>query len=305
MVDETTAWRLLTQADLSAQEVAPYVELRAGTYARRCVVRREKFELLVLTWAPGQGSVAHDHSGSLCGLKVVQGVLTEQLYAARPDGQVRPITSSSLAAGQITVDPGVVVHALINPADSGQTLVTVHLYSPPLPEVRRYAVATEPPARCFLRHAAPAARVIAIIGGGFTGTMVLANLLRLSRQSPAPLHFILIDRQPAVGEGVAYRTNDSKHLLNVPAGRMSAWPDRPDDFLAFARAGDPSVTPDDFLPRKLYGQYVRQTLLEQAGSPGDNVSVEMIRDSVTELAPPRRRQVGTWPPPPAARCMRT
>ncbi|MEJ0090833.1 MAG: FAD/NAD(P)-binding protein [Limisphaerales bacterium] len=283
LVDATTARELLTQASLNEKEVAPYVELRASTYARRCVVRREKFELLVLTWAPGQGSVAHDHSGSLCGLKVVQGSLTEQLYAAGPDGQVRPTTASRLAAGQITVDPGVVVHALINPADSGQTLVTVHLYSPPLPEVRRYAVTTATPAPVFLRRAAPAARIIAIIGGGFTGTMVLANLLRLSRSSSAPLHFVLIDRQPAVGEGVAYRTNDSRHLLNVPAGRMSAWPDRPEHFLNFARASDSSVTPGDFLPRKLYGQYVRQTLLEQAGSPGDHVSVELIRDDVTSL----------------------
>jgi hypothetical protein len=39
---------------------------------------------------PGQGSVAHDHSGSLCGLKVVQGSLTEQFYESGPDGQVRP-----------------------------------------------------------------------------------------------------------------------------------------------------------------------------------------------------------------------
>jgi len=30
--------------------------------------------------APSQGSVAHDHSGSLCGLRVVQGCLTEQLF---------------------------------------------------------------------------------------------------------------------------------------------------------------------------------------------------------------------------------
>ena len=133
IIDEATAWRLLTQANLSENEVARYVEPRSGTYTRRSVVRRESYELLVLTWKPGQGSVAHDHSGSLCGLKVVQGSLTEQLYASGPDGQVRPTTASQLGAGQITVDPGVVVHALANPEDSGQVLVTLHLYSPPLP----------------------------------------------------------------------------------------------------------------------------------------------------------------------------
>ena len=239
----------------------------------------------MLTWGPGQGSVAHDHSGSLCGLRVVQGSLTEQFYAPGPDGQVRPTTASRLAAGQITVDPGVVVHALTNTGTSGQLLVTVHLYSPPLPEVRRYSVATNPPARAFLRTAPPDARVIAIIGGGFTGTMTLANLLRLGQDAPVPLHLVLIDRQPAMGEGVAYRTNDSRHLLNVPAGKMSAWPDRPDDFLAFARARDPSVGPGDFVQRRLYGQYVRQTLLDQAETSNDRVSVELIRDEATSLSP--------------------
>jgi uncharacterized NAD(P)/FAD-binding protein YdhS len=127
--------------------------------------------------------------------------------------------------------------------------VTVHIYSPPLPEIRRYAVADDPPAKLFLRTPPPDARVVAILGGGFTGTMTLANLLRFGGQSGFPLHIVLIDRQPAIGEGVAYRTNDGRHLLNVSADRMSAWPDRPDDFLAFARGLDPAANPGDFLPK--------------------------------------------------------
>jgi uncharacterized NAD(P)/FAD-binding protein YdhS/predicted metal-dependent enzyme (double-stranded beta helix superfamily) len=284
-IDETTARHLLTQANLSEHEIAPYVERRAGSYARHSVVRRENYELLVLTWCQGQGSVAHDHSGSLCGLKVVEGSMTEQLYACGPDGQVRPTGSTQLAAGQITVDPGVIVHALSNPATDGHVLVTVHIYSPPLPEIRRYSVTTRPPARVFTRSAPEGARVIAIIGGGFTGTMTLANLLRHCPEPAAPLHIVLIDRQPAVGEGIAYRTNDSRHLLNVPAGKMSAWPDRPDDFLNFARKGDSSVKAGDFLPRKIYGHYVRQTMLDLADSAGENLSVEIIRDDATCLTP--------------------
>lgn len=284
VIDEATARRVLTQANLNEQEIAPYVEYCSGTYVRRCVVRREAYELLVLTWGPGQGSVAHDHSGSLCGLKVVQGCLTERLYTSGEDGHVRLTIASQLTTGQILVDPGVVVHSLMN-ATSDQLLVTLHLCSPPLPEVRRYAVATKPPAPLFLRSAPPKARVIVIIGGGFTGTMTLANLLRHGQQAPAPLHFALIDRQSAVGEGIAYRTDDPRHLLNVPAGKMSAWPDLPDDFLDFALSSDRSIKASDFLPRKLYGQYLRQTLLNLAESSSDRVSVEMIRDEATLLVP--------------------
>src|SRR5208282_613995 len=197
VLDETAARRLLSEAELSSAELAPYVERRAGSYNRRCIVRRENYELLVLTWAPSQGSVAHDHSGSLCGLKVAQGCLTEQLFEERPDGQVRKTFATQMGAGQIIVDPGVIVHSLRNEPNSAEVLVTVHIYSPPLPEIRRYAVSDDPPANLFLRKPRADARVIVILGGGFTGTMTLANLLRFGNQDESPLHIVLIDRQPA------------------------------------------------------------------------------------------------------------
>lgn len=284
VVDELTVRRLLAQAQLDRAEVAPYIEQRADTYARRCVVRREDYEVLVLTWCPSQGSVAHDHSGSLCGLKVVQGSMKEQLYEEAPDGRVRRTTAILLGPEEITIDPGVVVHSLAN-GKPDEVLVTVHIYSPPLPEVRRYAVAETAPPRLFLRPARPDAHVIAIIGGGFTGLMALANLLRFANEAAMPLHIVLIDRQPAVGEGIAYRTTDARHLLNVPAGRMSAWPDLPENFLNFARSKDPSVGPHDFLPRKFYGEYVRETMLALAESAGEHLSAAVVHDEVERLAP--------------------
>jgi uncharacterized NAD(P)/FAD-binding protein YdhS/predicted metal-dependent enzyme (double-stranded beta helix superfamily) len=280
-LDPRTVRELLERAHLDLSEVAPYVEPRGDSYARRCVVRRENYEVLVLTWSPAQGSAAHDHSGSLCGLKVVQGSLAEELFSKSPDGRVRRTAKEHLGPGQITLDPGVVIHALIN--DATEVLVTVHVYSPPLPEVQRYAIANGPPPKLFLRPPRPDAKTIAIIGGGFTGGMTMANLLRFGGESGMPLHIVLVDRQPAIGEGAAYRTNDARHLLNVPAGRMSAWADKPDDFLTFARSKDPSAGPNDFLPRKIYGEYVRKTVLDLAESVGDHLSAVIVQDEVRRL----------------------
>ena len=42
--------------------------------------------------------------------------------------------------------------------------------------------------------------------------------------------------------------------------------DIPDDFLSFAQERDPGVRPGDFLPRKIYGQYVRETMSKLAES---------------------------------------
>jgi uncharacterized NAD(P)/FAD-binding protein YdhS len=283
-VPEQAVRRLLAEATIQCSDVAPYVQEQAESYMRRCVVRRENYELLVLTWRPSQGSVAHDHSGSLCGLKVVQGALTEQLFERAADSRVHLTGATRVDSEGILVDPGIVVHALVNDPHSPGVLITVHIYSPPLPEIRRYAVAHGPPSKLFTRPPRPNARTIAIIGGGLTGAMTMANLLRFGNDTE-PLHIVLIDRQPAIGEGVAYRTTDPRHLLNVPANRMSVWPDRPEDFVTFARSSDPSIVPGDFLPRRTYGLYVRDRLLSLAKAANEQHSAVVLHDEVSRLWP--------------------
>jgi uncharacterized NAD(P)/FAD-binding protein YdhS len=61
--------------------------------------------------------------------------------------------------------------------------------------------------------------------------MTAAQILR---RTGTAIHISLIERRGAVGEGLAYATREQAHLLKVPAGRMSAWPDRSDDFLEWA-----------------------------------------------------------------------
>ena len=284
VLDESTVRQLLIQATLDWPEVAPYVEPRTDTYARHWVVRRENYEVLVLTWSPSQGSVAHDHAGSLCGLKVVKGHLTEQQYEKMPDGRVQRTTATRIGPQEISIDPGLIVHSLANSA-LNEVLVTVHIYSPPLRDLRSYVIAENLPPRLFLRPARPDARVIAIVGGGFSGLMTLANLIRFGNEAARPLHVILIDRQTSIGDGVAYRTTNARHLLNVPARRMSAWPDMPEDFVTFAQSNDPLVGPDDFLPRKIYGHYLRKTVSDFAEATREHLSAEVMHDEVTHLAP--------------------
>lgn len=100
---------------------------------------------------------------------------------------------------------------------------------------------------------------IAIIGGGFSGTMVAVHLMRLGAQTPV----VLIDRSPVPARGAAYGTPTDIHLLNVPAARMSALPDEPGHFLNWAgvRAGR-EVEPGAFLPRRLYGAYLGELLAD-------------------------------------------
>ncbi|KPJ31310.1 hypothetical protein BMUNKI379_29270 [Burkholderia multivorans] len=101
-------------------------------------------------------------------------------------------------------------------------------------------------------------RTVVIVGAGFCGTTLAARLLR----SPpvTPLQVVLIDRSASMGRGVAYGKCTSRHLLNVPAMRMSAWPDDDAHFYRYACGRDPGVTPGSFLPRALYGDYLEDLL---------------------------------------------
>jgi len=109
-------------------------------------------------------------------------------------------------------------------------------------------------------------RQIVIIGGGCSGTLLAAQMLRQAREA---VQIVLIERTPPVGRGVAYRTRYEGHLLNVPADRMSAWPNDPSHFLRWARSNGKRVdyakpvNSGDYLPRYVYSTYLA-TVLEEA-----------------------------------------
>ena len=124
-------------------------------------------------------------------------------------------------------------------------------------------------------------RTIAIVGGGFSGTVVAANLLR--RPPPGPTRIVLIERGPSVGRGVAYAERRFPYLLNVPASRMSANSHAPREFLEFAQQRIPKATGDDFLPRALYGEYLQQVLLAAELSAPRNVRFEVWQGEVTGI----------------------
>jgi len=62
---------------------------------------------------------------------------------------------------------------------------------------------------------------VIIVGAGYSGTLVAVHLTR----ADANLRIALIVRGKNAGRGVAYGTTDAKHLLNLRADQMGAFPD--------------------------------------------------------------------------------
>lgn len=275
---------------LTMEDVAEFVRPNSRMYNRALVALREQYELLVMTWLPGQTSVPHDHAGSICVMQVLQGAATEGSFQVAADGYVDVDYETVVPAGEITAGQDAGVHTVLNPATSRETLVTVHAYAPPLRDFRRFIQRPQTPTapQAPQRDDTP---TVVVVGGGFSGSMTAAQVLRSAAAAGQKLRVVVVERRGAVGEGVAYGTRETHHLLNVPAGKMSAWPDRPDDFVNWARTRDAKIRGDEFLPRRWYGEYVRETLLNTAQEVGAAAELSVRFDEVRRVA---RRPSGGW-----------
>lgn len=112
---------------------------------------------------------------------------------------------------------------------------------------------------------------VAIVGAGFTGSLLAVHLLDLAPD--ATIH--LFDGTGQFGRGLAYATANADHLLNVRTSNMSALPDKPGHFVDWLLASAPADDPldarhvaHDFVSRGRYGDYIAGLLDEAAARGG-------------------------------------
>jgi len=120
-----------------------------------------------------------------------------------------------------------------------------------------------------------------VVGGGFSG---VTTAVRLLDSAKIPLHVTIVERRDAVGRGVAYGVESPRYLLNVPAARMGALVEDEEQFYHFARSRDRHVSPSDFLPRTVYGEYLAELLssaTRRAAESGNHL--EVLPDEATAL----------------------
>ena len=132
---------------------------------------------------------------------------------------------------------------------------------------------------------------ILIVGGGLSGALLAAQLLRL----PGERQVLVIEPRAELGRGEAYSAVELGHTLNGNAARMSVDPDNADDLTQwlseFIAAGgwpesdqQPVPVSELFPPRGIFGLYVQQRLAEaQAVGARNGASVEHVRGEVVDL----------------------
>lgn len=105
-------------------------------------------------------------------------------------------------------------------------------------------------------------RRIAIVGAGFSGAAVAAQMLK--RRGRDACDVVLIERGRRFGPGLAYGGLERTHLLNVRASNMSAFPDAPEDFVQWLKRRERGDVKTSFASRMRFGAYV-EDVLDRAG----------------------------------------
>jgi len=120
---------------------------------------------------------------------------------------------------------------------------------------------------------------IIIVGGGASGVLLAAHLLR----NPAmDLRVTLIEKRDDLGRGVAYSARQQDHVLNVAAPNMSAYADDPEHFWRWLKERGlvSEVERFAFVPRRHYGAYLSDVV---GGLVGDG-RLQVVQGTVTALS---------------------
>lgn len=100
---------------------------------------------------------------------------------------------------------------------------------------------------------------VTIIGGGASGVLLAAHLLR---DPETDIRVTLIERRGQFGQGLAYSASQRDHRVNVPARGMSAFADDPEHFWRWLQTQGYPASGGSwiFVPRRTYGAYLAHVL---------------------------------------------
>jgi rhodanese-related sulfurtransferase/predicted metal-dependent enzyme (double-stranded beta helix superfamily) len=135
----------LTRAELAALTRRYAQEVREGRYEviadpdERWHVRLhcdDSVDVWLISWTESQGTELHDHGGSAGAFTVVEGTLTESVWAGR--AQAGTLVDHARHAGATVTFGSHYIHDVRN--TGGPVAVSVHAYSPPLSLMNFYEV---------------------------------------------------------------------------------------------------------------------------------------------------------------------
>jgi len=125
--------------DISLEELSKYVHFRNGQYQRNLIFENEHVQLLCICWKAGQRSTIHDHANSACVVKTITGIASETTFERDSDGYIKELTTVDYIE-EVMGSEDDDIHQISNLQTNGEDLITLHCYSPPLTNMRKYSL---------------------------------------------------------------------------------------------------------------------------------------------------------------------
>ena len=130
----------LEALELTVDDMREFAIFDKARYRRNLVFECEMAEVLLICWSSGQRSPIHNHAGSTCGFKVMQGTGVETVFESTPSGQIMATGSTMMKPGYICASKDSDIHQVANLQAPGEDLITLHIYSPPLREMDQFSL---------------------------------------------------------------------------------------------------------------------------------------------------------------------
>jgi len=129
---------LVMRTHISESEIEKCLVFSNEGYARNLFYKSEDFEILVMCWKSGQKSPIHDHDTCLSVEKVFSGQLLFKTYHRVHEGRDEIYEGETISGvpGDVADVAAGSIHKLENPSEFESDAVTVHLYFPPLKQMK-------------------------------------------------------------------------------------------------------------------------------------------------------------------------
>lgn len=120
----------LSVLPVNVEELRKHIGYAEDGYQRNVLKKNENYELVAISWAPGQETPIHDHIGSDCAFLIVEGTSTETIFVTNSEGFAVPQYVRTYALGEVCATSEPDIHRISN--EESCDLINLHVYTPPL-----------------------------------------------------------------------------------------------------------------------------------------------------------------------------
>jgi len=129
---------LINRIELDKMDFSPYQFWSIDHYTRNCIVRTERYELILLCWEEGQETPIHCHAGEECWVYLLEGEMKEFRYENEENTNIPlPIDEMVFKEGRFSyMNDKMGYHSLKN-THLGKSM-SLHLYMNPIDTCQVY-----------------------------------------------------------------------------------------------------------------------------------------------------------------------